>query len=144
MALGPMTRRTSIALVFLLAAAGAARAQSPDAAVQPSDPPRTAWSSPALHVTLGSAFVGLQTLDVVTTLRGLQRGTAVEANPLMGSVVANPAALIALKSGLTAATLVSMHGLGRSHPKAAVLTMIALNAAGALVVRSNFRFAVGN
>jgi hypothetical protein len=44
-----------------------------------------------------------------------------------------------VKAGLTAATILSMRSLSKSHPKAAVLTMLAMNAGSAYVVRSNVR-----
>jgi hypothetical protein len=126
-----------LALTTLVLAIGAnARAQTVDAPER-----QTKWSAPALRVSLASAFVGLQALDVTTTLHGVNGG-AVEANPLMGGLAKHPAAFVAVKSGLTAATVISMHGLSKKHPKAAVLAMVALNAGSVLVVRSNFRIAI--
>ncbi len=100
------------------------------------------WSAPAAHNALALSFAGLQALDVATTLRGISQGRASEANPMMGGLVRHPAALVGVKAGLTAATVLSMRGLSKSHPKASMLTMIALNAGSALVVRSNLRFVV--
>ena len=97
----------------------------------------TGWSAPALHVSLSTSFAALQALDVATTLRAVHTGSGVEANPLLGGLSKQPAALIGLKAGLTAATIASVHGLSKSHPKAAVLTMIGLNVGSAFVVRSN-------
>lgn len=102
----------------------------------------TAWSAPALRLSLTTAFVGLQALDVATTLHGVRSGNAVEANPLMGGLTKSPAAFVAVKGALTAATVASLHNLSRTHPKAAVLTMVALNAASAFVVRSNIQIAL--
>jgi hypothetical protein len=97
------------------------------------------WSAPALHTSLAVSFAALQTLDAATTLRGIRLGRASEANPLMGGLAQHPAALVGLKAGLTAATILSMRGFSKTHPKAAVFTMLALNAGSAFVVRSNFR-----
>ena len=86
---------------------------------------------------VSTSFVALQALDTVTTLRGISGGAAVEANPLVGDLARHPAAFVAVKSGLTAATVLSVHSMSKKHPKAALCTMLALNAASAFVVRSN-------
>lgn len=106
-------------------------------------PPPDAWAAPALHTTLFTSFAVLQTLDVATTLRGIGLGRASEANPLMGGLAQHPAALVGVKAGLTAATIMSMRSMSKTHPKAAMITMLALNAGSALVVRSNFRMVMG-
>ena len=107
-----------------------------------SAPGATGWSAPPLRFSLATAFVGLQTLDVVTTLHGVRSGSAVEANPLVGNLADHPAALIAVKGALTAATVASIHTLSKKHPKGAALAMIVLNAGSAYVVRSNLRLTV--
>jgi hypothetical protein len=104
--------------------------------------PPAGWSAPALHVSLATGFASLQALDTITTLRSVHGGTAVEANPLMGGLAQHPAAFVGLKAGLTTVTILSMRSLSRNHPKAAVLTLIALNAGSAYVVRSNFQVSV--
>jgi len=162
MALGPMMRRTLVAGLLVAAAAAPARAQAlavdPDFArsasfVEASDqvrlpieepvrlPSTTGWSAPKLHLSLATTFVGLQALDVATTLHAVHSGAGVEANPLLGGLAGQPAALIGLKAGLAAATILSMHELAKSHPKAAVLTMIGLNVGSAFVVKSNLAVA---
>jgi uncharacterized protein DUF5658 len=97
------------------------------------------WASPALQTTLLASFAALEALDAATTLRGIRLGRASEANPLMAGLAQHPAALVGVKAGLTAATIFSMRSLSKAHPKAAVLTMLALNAGSAFVVRSNFQ-----
>jgi hypothetical protein len=164
MASGSLTRRVVLVMISVMTlvagSAAAASAQTtdletapdfvtapdrvtaPDPVTRPdlvTAPPRTGWSAPALHVSLASGFVALQALDIATTLHGVHSGTAVEANPLVGPLADHPAALIGVKGGLTAATLLSMRALGRQHPRAAVLTMIGLNVGSAFVVRSNVR-----
>src|SRR4051812_46849359 len=139
MAFGPMTRGAVIAIVSALcvtAAAAPARAQSP-VLEEPAPVTPSAWSAPPLHVSLSTSFAALQALDVATTLRAVHSGAGVEANPLVGGLANHPAALIGLKAGLTAATIASVRSLSRTHPKAAVLTMIGLNVGSAFVVRSN-------
>ena len=135
MPFAPMTR-LALFVALLGGFAAPARAQDSNALLAQ---PRTGWSAPALHVSLATAFAGLQALDTATTLHSVRTGTAVEANPLMGDLAKHPAALVGVKAGLTTATILSMRALSRNHPKAAVLTMIALNAGSAFVVGSNFR-----
>lgn len=142
MAFRSMMRSVTFLTVMTLGAAASAHAQATDTIRSVPPVPPTGWSAPGLHLTLSAGFAALQTLDVVTTLRGVRNGSAVEANPLVGGLAERPAALIAVKGGLTAATLLSMNSLARKHPKAAALTMIALNAGTAFVVRSNFKIAV--
>jgi hypothetical protein len=114
----------------------AASAPVPDAlAVRQTNP----WAAPALQTTLLASFAVLQGLDAGTTLSGIDSGRASEANPFMGGLAQHPAALVGVKAGLTAATVISMRSWSKSHPRAAALTLFALNAGSAFVVRSNFR-----
>ena len=140
-----MAARSIVHVLLLVAAFAAlgssARAQSLDV---PQESRPTRWEAPALRISLATTFVGLQALDVVSTLRGVHGGSATEANPLMRGLANQPAALVAVKSGLTAATVLSMNAWSRKHPKAATIAMIALNAGSAFVVGSNFRVVVGN
>jgi hypothetical protein len=106
-------------------------------------PSRTGWSAPALRVSLAATFVGLQAVDTATTIHAVRSGMAVEANPFVGDLANHPVALVAVKSALTTATVLSMRGLSKKHPKGAAIAMVALNAASALVVRSNVAIVVG-
>lgn len=140
MAFGSMTRRAltgTLGLLAVLVVATPARAQM-TIGEEPARLTPTVWSAPALHISLSTSFAALQALDVATTLRAVHSGAGVEANPLVGGMADHPAALIGLKAGLTAATIASVRGLSKAHPKAAVLTMIGLNVGSAFVVRSNF------
>ena len=138
MAFRPMS---CVALIVTLISGFAVPAFAQDSSLALSRP-RTGWSAPALHASLSTAFAGLQALDTATTLSSVHARTAVEANPLMGDLAKRPAAFICLKAGLTMTTILSMRALSRNHPKAAVLTMIALNVGSAFVVGSNFRVAL--
>jgi hypothetical protein len=78
---------------------------------------------PMLYV--GSAL--LNGFDVYSTLRGISSG-AHEANPLMRSAVAHPAAFIALKAASTALPIMAAEQLWKNnHRVAAVAAMIATN-----------------
>ncbi len=162
MAVGSLSRALAAGLL-VCGLAAPARAQVADAPVQAEESaaaaavpvdstigsgsaalkmPSTGWSAPALQLSLTTAFASLQALDTATTLHSVRGGTGTEANPIMGGLAQHAAAFIGIKAGLTAATIMSMRGLSKNHPKAAALTLIVLNAGSAFVVGSNFRIAV--
>jgi Domain of unknown function (DUF5658) len=90
---------------------------------------------PALYGA--SAF--LQGYDAYSTLKVLQHG-GVEANPLMKSVTKNPAALIGLKAGVTALSIVAAERMWKSHNRVgAVVTMVVSNSLMAMVAANNAR-----
>jgi hypothetical protein len=95
--------------------------------------------APAQHA-LEASFVGLQTLDVVSTLRSLNAGYN-EANPLMRGVSAHPIAFAAVKAGAAATTILLTRRVARQNRVAALATMAAINAGYAFVVVRNFRVA---
>jgi hypothetical protein len=96
-------------------------------------PPR-----PALLVPLYAGFVALQAADVITTFRALDQG-AVEGNPVMGGVVRNRAAFVAMKAGMTVGTLWMSEKLWKKNRVAAVVMLSAFNIGYALVVAHNAR-----
>ena len=150
-------RRVALVLLFVVAAASPVRAQAVESAgleslsleriallSMPAAPPLSPTpSGRPLYLALTTAFVGLQALDTVTTLHGIHHGSAVEANPFVGGLAQHPAAFVAVKSALTAATVVSMNSLSKKHPKGALIAMLALNAGSAFVVRSNLQITMG-
>jgi hypothetical protein len=91
-------------------------------------------------VPLYISFAALQGLDAFTTVRGMNRGT-VEANPLVGEMAGNPAALVAMKAGVTGATVLLTERLWKRNRVAAVAMMAALNGMYAAVVAHNWRVA---
>jgi hypothetical protein len=103
----------------------------------PGSRPAAGWSAPALHASLAVTFIGLQAVDVATTLDAVRSGKGIEANPLVGGLANHPAAFVAVKSALATATVLSIKSFSKKHPKGAVFAMIGLNAASAFVVRSN-------
>jgi len=84
--------------------------------------------------------VGFQALDVVSTMRAIERGHT-ETNPLMRDVAGRPAAMVAVKAGSTAATVWLVRRLAKRNRVAAVATMVAIDAAYAAVVARNFHVA---
>lgn len=138
-----LTLRVILPAVFVMGAAASARAQAIEAttleAVLAEQKAAMVTSDvKPLRLALTTSFVALQGLDTFTTLHGLHSGKAMEANPFVGGVAQNPAAFIAVKGGLTAATVFSMNALAKRHPKGAIFAMLALNAGSAFIVKSNF------
>jgi hypothetical protein len=89
-------------------------------------------------VPLYLSFATLQALDTHTTLRGVRRGHA-EANPVMAPVAGDPALLIGAKTAAAVGTLAVSERLWRRHRTAAIVLMVAVNAAHAAVVAHNYR-----
>lgn len=89
---------------------------------------------------LEASFVGLQALDVTSTMRAMERGHT-ETNPLMRDVAGRPAAMVGVKAGTSVATMWLVRRLARRNRAAAVATMVAIDAAYALVVARNFHVA---
>jgi hypothetical protein len=84
---------------------------------------------PALYVSLA----GLNAFDAITTLKGTASG-AVEANSLMRGAAGSPVAMMAVKGGVTAGSIVLAERLWRSgHRAQAIGMMIASNAMMAAV-----------
>jgi hypothetical protein len=84
------------------------------------------------------SFGALQMLDAHSTLRAIDAG-GTEQNPLMRGVASHPAALVALKAGVAASTIVLAEKVrGRSRVGAIVL-MAALNSVYTAVVVHNYQ-----
>ena len=87
-----------------------------------------------LYVT----FASLQMLDAHSTLRAVNAG-AVEQNPLMRGFADRPVALVAVKAGVAASTIVLADKM-RGHSRVgAIVMMAALNSTYAIVVAHNYR-----
>ena len=118
-------------------------AGEPIEAPQPSFRPASeSMPSQRLGVLLPlyASFAGLQALDAHSTLRALQNG-ATERNPLMADIAGKPAALFALKAGVTASTILLTERLRPKHRVAAIALMAALDSFYAMVVVHNYRAA---
>ena len=88
---------------------------------------------------LYGSLVALQGLDIHSTRRGMSSGKTREANPVMGPVVGNGAAFVAVKAAATAGAIWAAEKLWKKHPKRAVIFAILLNAAMTAVVTHNYR-----
>lgn len=109
----------------------------PTAVVRPATTPQT---RPAPLVGLYVSLAGLHALDIVSTQKALAAG-AVEANPVMAPFARSPLALAVVKAGVTGATILATEQIWKRNRKAAVLTMIALNATYGAIAARNYRVA---
>jgi hypothetical protein len=105
----------------------------------PIAPPRRAIAPtrglvlPILYTSYGA----LQTYDAYTTIRGVRRG-AREANPMMSGLAGRPAAVWAIKGGITAASIALAESMWKQHRRRrAITTMIISNALMTAVAANN-------
>jgi hypothetical protein len=95
--------------------------------------PHRPLALPGLYA--GSAF--LQGYDAYSTLSALKSG-ATEANPLMKGITRSPLAFVAVKTGLTVASILGAERLWKEdHRVAAVMMMVASNGMMAAVAAHN-------
>ena len=74
---------------------------------------------PALYTSL----VGLQAYDAAATLRVVSSG-GVEINPMMAGASRSPAAMWAIKAGVTTATIVASERLWRAHRRSQAIALM--------------------
>lgn len=128
----------AVSLVPAIAATAATVAQRTDFAASLRTTPavpdvRRPLLLPALYAT--SAI--LQGYDAYSTMSALKMG-GVEANPLMKSVVKSPAAFVAVKAGVTAASIMAAERLWKNnHRVGAVALMIVSNGVMGMVAAHN-------
>lgn len=92
-------------------------------------------SLPALYVSFGV----LQGVDLWQTNRLIDRGVP-EGNPVMAWGAGHPAGMFAIKAATTVSTVYFVERLWkRDHRVAAIVTMVAINAATTAVVAHNAR-----
>lgn len=92
---------------------------------------------PMLLPSLYAGSVMLQGYDAYSTLTALRSGAA-EANPLMKSITRSPAAFVALKAGVTMASILSAERMWKdNHRVAAVVMMVVSNGMMAAVAAHN-------
>ena len=101
----------------------------------------TTPSSSKAFPILATTYVALNALDIYTTTKAVSSGRGVEANPILGSVASNPAALTAAKIATTAATLVIAKRLWKEHKTASIALMVAANIGTGFVVGHNAQVA---
>ena len=91
----------------------------------------------AIFATFEVSYVGLQALDIASTLRALDNGY-VEANPVMVGPAAHPAAFVAVKAASTAGTIFLARRIAGRHRVAGIVLMAALDGAYAVIAGRNF------
>jgi hypothetical protein len=102
--------------------------------------PRSGGVGTSLRRSMYVSFAALQIMDAVSTRRALNSGAS-EANPVMGGIARNGAALFAVKAGTAAATTWFAEKLAKKHPRGATIMMAVLNTAYAAIVAHNYRVA---
>jgi hypothetical protein len=90
------------------------------------------------HWWLHVSFAALQGLDVYSTIHAVGQGGR-EANPVLQGVANKPMALVAIKTGMTAAIIYATDRIWRKKPRTALTLMIVQNAAYMIVVAHNYR-----
>jgi hypothetical protein len=98
------------------------------------------YSEDAAFGTLYTSFGLLQALDAHSTTRALASG-ATESNAVIGGLAHRPILLMGAKTAVTAGTIALMQRFRKRHPKAALVTMMALDSAYAVIVVRNSRIA---
>jgi hypothetical protein len=89
-------------------------------------------------IPLYVAFGTLQALDVHSTLRAINSGAGVERNPVVKGFVDRPAMMIAVKGGVTTATILLADRVRVHNRVGAIILMAALDSAYAIVVAHNY------
>ena len=89
---------------------------------------------------LFAMYGALQVLDIHSTLRAVDRGAS-EQNAIIAPFVNRPAAFVAVKAGVSAATLIAADRLAKRNRFASYALMLGLNSAYAVIVAHNYRVA---
>lgn len=138
----PVAPMAPVALAAANAAAEAeAKAEQPAATFggERFDGPRRPLLLPALY----ASQIALQALDAHSTYTAINRG-AHEANPLMQGIVKNKGAMMAVKAGVAASTILLAEKMWkRGNRVGAIATMLVVNGVTAAVVANNYKVAAG-
>ena len=94
--------------------------------------------SPVALTLLQISFLGLQAMDVVSTVRAVNAGHT-EGNPLMRGLSSSPLAITGVKAGAAASTLLLARHVARKNRTAGVVLLAAVNTALSIVVVRNLR-----
>ena len=93
-------------------------------------------TDPAFVKKMYYSFAALQATDAATTLVALNNG-AREANPLLQGAVKSPPAIIAIKAGVVAGTILAMERFRKDSPVLVTAALIAINSTLAVVAVNN-------
>jgi uncharacterized protein DUF5658 len=104
------------------------------------DPVPAAFRSSPSFLALQISFGALQAMDVYSTVRSLRTGSA-EANPVVRGIAGDPLALAAVKAVAATSSLLLIRRVAKKHRATAIVTLVAMNAAYAVIVAHNLRSA---
>ena len=116
-----------------IAAAASSTAANVDVAT------RSDWKygRPSMLPALYATSAALQGYDAYSTLTALKHGGR-EANPLMKGIVKSPAAFVAMKAGVTMASIMASERLWKNHHRlGAIGLMVASNLMMGVVAKHN-------
>lgn len=138
-----MLRFASAVVLFVLMAASPIWAAEGAALQAPSAAVEAAWARENIHqgpsaATLNAmvgSYAALQAFDMVSTVRARQAG-AREVNPLLAGGYGQATAM---KAALAIGAIGAIKVMGKKNRKAAFVTAVVLNIAGAAVVATNMR-----
>ena len=100
---------------------------------------RFSYGRPSLLPAMYMASAALQGYDAFSTMKALKNGGR-EANPFMQALVQHPAAFIAMKVGVTSASIMAAEQLWKgNHRLGAIGLMVASNAMMGAVAAHNSR-----
>jgi len=91
------------------------------------------------YKVLEVTYIGLNTADYIITLNGLKKGGK-ELNPIAHKM--SPVGMAGLKLTSTASVLLLSRVIYKRNPKAAKITMFAMNIATGLVVSNNIKVVI--
>jgi len=122
-----------------VAAAPAAEAVPTQTFTRPTMPAAKSFGRPSLLPALYVAQGALQAMDMHSTMQAISHG-AHEANPMMQGVVNNKGAMLAVKAGVAASTILMSECLWKKGNRTgAIVSMIIANSVTAVVVAHNYR-----
>ena len=141
--------RLALAAIVVSVAVPAAAGERSGNVVAPSQAVAEAWAKEAREreraaarrpssktvTVLAGSYGALQGLDMYSTIIARNRG-AREVNPLMNTGYAQATAL---KAVMTATTVIAMKQLEKKNKKAAIATLVAMNAVSGAVIATNFK-----
>jgi len=125
------------ALVIAPATIAAAAASSTAANVDLATRSDWKYGRPSMLPALYATSAALQGYDAYSTLTALKHGGR-EVNPLMKGIVKSPAAFVAMKAGVTMASIMASERLWKSqHRLGAIGLMVASNLMMGMVAKHN-------
>ena len=128
---------TQPAALVIAPTAIAAAATSPAANLDLATRSNWKYGRPSILPALYVSSAALQGYDAYSTLTALKNGGR-EVNPLMQGIVKRPAAFVAMKAGVTMASIMAAESLWKNHHRfGAIGLMVASNLMMGVVAKHN-------